>query len=163
MIEIIQATEESVGQIQQISREVWPVAYENIITPQQIEYMLDLMYSETSLRNQFAEGVTFLLALENKHAVGFAAYQEIRPLQYKLHKLYVLSTIQSKGVGKMLLQRVVDEVTCCSAVSIELQVNKKNDARFFYEKMGFAIDREDVFEIGNGFVMDDYIMLRKLV
>jgi diamine N-acetyltransferase len=45
------------------------------------------------------------------------------------------------------------------AIEVWLQVNKKNrQAIAAYEKAGFRIAEEAVFDIGKGFVMDDFLM-----
>jgi hypothetical protein len=43
-----------------------------------------------------------------------------------------------------------------------LNVNKYNSAQDFYKKLGFCIDYEEVIDIGNGYVMDDYVMEKEL-
>ena len=39
-----------------------------------------------------------------------------------------------------------------------LNVNKYNKAQFFYQKLGFIITKEEVIDIGNNYIMDDYVM-----
>ncbi len=150
--------------IRTIVNEVWPIAYRDIISQEQIRYMLDMMYSDESLHKQIVEeACTFLVFEQATSILGFASYSAIENNLYKLHKLYVFTTSHGKGIGKALLDEVKKRVASLGGTAIELQVNKKNIAQHFYLKQGFTIDRELVLDIGNGFVMDDYIMRWNIV
>lgn len=148
--------------IQKIADFTWPVAYKDIISREQINYMLGLMYSKESLENQFnALGHSFFIAFDkNNEPVGFAGCSPADANQptFKLHKLYVLPELQGKGAGKLLLKKVMEHSKSKNTRRMELQVNKKNKAVDFYKRNGFTIYRELVLDIGNGFVMDDYLM-----
>jgi len=149
--------------IQSIVKEVWPNAYKEVISQEQISYMLKMMYDDESLRKQMHdEGCEFVLAQMNSNVVGFASYSEVADGLFKLHKLYVYSNQQGKGTGKSLLDEVCKRSSNRGGKSIELQVNKKNKAKLFYERQDFFVDHEAVFDIGNGFVMDDFIMKKWL-
>jgi len=125
--------------------------------------MLQMMYSEDSLKRQMRdESCVFLIAGWENSPVGFASYAAIGDGRFKLHKLYVLPAKQGAGVGKMLLQEVLQRIARVSGNSIELQVNKNNKAKDFYHAMGFAVERELVLDIGGGFVMDDFVMVKKM-
>jgi GNAT superfamily N-acetyltransferase len=130
-----------------------------MITPEQISYMLSLMYSDESLLRQTQEeGCTFIVYEKEGYVLGFASFSEIEHTLFKLHKLYVYTTSHGKGNGKALLDEVKRQTKDCGGKTIELQVNKKNIAQQFYLKQGFTIDRELVLDIGEGFVMDDFVM-----
>jgi ribosomal protein S18 acetylase RimI-like enzyme len=149
--------------IRSVVHEVWPIAYREIITPEQISYMLEWMYSDESLNKQMAEeGCVFLVYEEDSSVQGFASFSEIENTLFKLHKLYVYTSLHGKGIGKALLDDVKKRTTALGGKAIELQVNKKNIAQHFYLKQGFTIDRELVLDIGDGFVMDDYVMRAEL-
>lgn len=108
------------------------------------------------------DGCRFILVYDDAKAVGFAAYQELKPRVWKLHKIYILITQQGKGTGKNVIDHIINEIKKTGATSLELQVNRNNKAKSFYEKLGF-IEREMIkLDIGNGFFMDDYIMEKKL-
>jgi ribosomal protein S18 acetylase RimI-like enzyme len=150
--------------IRAVVHEVWPIAYKEMISAEQISYMLNMMYSDESLDGQMAqEGCEFIMNVEEGITNGFASYSQIEPGLFKLHKLYVLSRYQGKGIGKILLDEVKHRVKSREGKSIELQVNKRNPAVYFYQAQGFSINRELVVDIGNGFVMDDFVMCHSLV
>jgi GNAT superfamily N-acetyltransferase len=153
------AVESDFAAIREVVHEVWPIAYGDVISQDQISYMLQMMYSDDSLQKQInEEGCMFLVYERDKKIQGFASFSQLEGSLYKLHKLYVYSHLHGNGIGAALLSKVKQLVAIEGGNAIELQVNKKNIAQHFYLKQGFTIDRELVLDIGNGFVMDDYIM-----
>jgi len=156
------ATTEDIELIRELTFQVWPQTYTKILSPQQIDYMLDMMYSPQSLQQQMESGAQFIIVYEMEKPVGFASYQEIKPALYKLHKLYVLPSQQGKGTGRLLVEYICTAITGKKATALQLQVNRNNNAKIFYEKLGFAVVEEIDLDIGGGFIMDDYIMEKKL-
>ena len=157
------ATPADFAAIRAVVHEVWPIAYREMITPEQISYMLEWMYSDESLNKQMAEeGCLFLVHEEDNIVQGFASFSETESTLFKLHKLYVYTSLHGKGIGKTLLDEVKKRAAALGGKTIELQVNKKNVAQHFYTKQGFTIDRELVLDIGGGFVMDDFVMRANL-
>jgi ribosomal protein S18 acetylase RimI-like enzyme len=77
----------------------------------------------------------------------------------KLHKLYLLPSSQGKGVGKALLLEVVKRAREAGQKSLVLNVNKQNKKAIdFYRVLGFVTIRQEVNDIGSGYVMDDDVM-----
>jgi ribosomal protein S18 acetylase RimI-like enzyme len=144
--------------IRSLCFEVWPQTYASIISQEQIEYMLDRMYSPLSLKQQMEEGAHFILLYNDALPIGFASYQVITPTHCKLHKLYVLPTQQGKGGGRVMIQHILVEIKEKGIQHLELQVNRNNSAVTFYERLGFYKREVADFDIGNGFFMNDYIM-----
>lgn len=144
--------------VRDLTFKVWPQTYQAILTPAQIDYMLDMMYSESSLEKQIREGCQFILVYADGEPVGFASYQEIAAGMFKLHKIYVLPSQQGKGTGRFFIEEILSRVKNLGGRSLQLQVNKHNSAKLFYEKIGFRVVDEADFDIGNGFFMNDYIM-----
>lgn len=158
MLKIRNAGAEDIPLIRQLAEAIWPDAYSKIISQEQLEYMLDLMYSDASLQKQFTDGCRFIIAMDDETPVGFASFQDIDPPVWKLHKLYVLTQQQGKGTGRFLINHIVDTIKPLGAKSLQLQVNKQNKAYHFYLKYGFTKLKELVLELERGFVMDDYVM-----
>ena len=144
--------------IRQIAEITWPVAYGEIISEEQIRYMLDLIYSDVALMEQMLKDHQFYIAEYQNTPIGFASVSLEADEGCKLNKLYILPDIQKTGAGKALLQEVIDYTRSKQQTRLFLQVNKENKAKDFYHKMGFTIEREYKLDIGNGFFMDDYIM-----
>jgi GNAT superfamily N-acetyltransferase len=156
---IREANTADISAIHEIAHEVWPKAYAEVITAEQIAYMLDWMYSPPALSDQLRSGIRFLLLEDTTSTpLGFASFRCLEGTHWKLDKLYVRSDRQKRGLGKSLIERVRLEIKQSGGTQLELQVNRKNKAVGFYEKNGFQILRVDDFDIGDGFYMNDYIM-----
>ena len=157
---IYTATLSEIQEIQAISARVWPPTYKDVISAGQIEYMLDLMYSTEALKKQMLEqGCEFILYKPNIHSVGFASYGKNEKGIWRLHKLYVDVDQHGKGIGKILLEEVKKRVAQKGGTEVELNVNKRNKAKDFYFSQGFKIRREEVLDIGEGYVMDDFVLV----
>ena len=124
--------------------------------------MLEMMYSESALKKQMEDKCQFIFVYEDEEPVGFASYQEIKQATWKLHKIYVLMTQQGKGTGKFMIDHIIKEIQRQGATSLQLQVNRGNKAKSFYEKLGFYEIERINLDIGNGFFMNDYVMEKKL-
>jgi GNAT superfamily N-acetyltransferase len=152
------ATLEDRAFIRSVSERTWPSTYGHIISQEQINFMLDWMYSDTSLAEQFEKGHSFYIANLNGFDIGFCSVSAEVDHSYKLNKLYVLPIAQGTGSGIALLKKAIEVAKSESATSLFLQVNKHNNAYTFYLKNGFVKEQEFKFDIGNGFYMDDYVM-----
>ncbi len=151
----------SIPVIQDLAEKAWKAAYSSIISPDQMKYMLDLFYSEPSLKKQMQDGHQFIIAKEKGKAVGFASYavkSAGEPHTYRLHKIYIDPSQQGKGIGKLLIGFIINDISTHDATSLELNVNRQNKAMDFYSKIGFKVLREEDINIGNGFFMNDYVM-----
>ena len=155
--------------IRSISERTWPSTYGHIISQEQIDFMLEWMYSDTSLEKQMNTDCEFYIANFNGDDVGFCSVspeaeennstEEVTCAKsHKLNKLYVLPIAQGTGAGKALLNKSIEVAKASGSSSLCLQVNKQNDAYTFYLKHGFVKEQEFKFDIGNGFFMDDYVM-----
>ena len=160
---IVPAGREHIPLIRKIVDETWPPTYGSIISGTQINYMIDLFYSNAALEKQFRSGHQFLLAMEEEQALGFAGFEfNNEPHTAKLHKLYVLPNTQGKGIGHVLLDAVVNAAIAAKQSSLILNVNRHNKAFDFYEQHGFRILKEEDIDIGSGYFMNDYVMIKQL-
>jgi len=159
MIREIAAQE--LAKVQSIAHRTWPSTFGNILSPEQIDYMLNWMYDLKILESQLEKGHTFLLAEEEGKELGFAGFE----LNYaegpkaKLHKIYLLPEAQGKGAGKALILEVANRAKYAGQKSLLLNVNKYNQKAIeFYNRIGFQEIYKEVIDIGNGYVMDDVVM-----
>ena len=151
--------------IKDLAYAIWPSAYSEILSSEQLAYMLELFYSERALNLQMEEKkhIFYLAKNDIDKYVGFVAYEiNCEPHKTKIHKIYVLPETQGTGVGKFLFNLVVEKAKEHSQKAIFLNVNKYNIAKQFYEKLGFEITNEEVIDIGNDYIMDDYVMEVKI-
>jgi GNAT superfamily N-acetyltransferase len=161
---ISEATIEDFDTIRKIAHITWPVAYGDILSKAQLDYMLEKMYSEATLWDNINKGHHFILAKEDSVCLGFASFEH-RYLNEKctrLHKIYLLPDTQGKGLGKLLLERITALAKENHSDTISLNVNRFNKAYTFYKKMGFEVVAEEDLAIGNGYLMEDYKMEKKI-
>jgi diamine N-acetyltransferase len=172
---------ESIPVIQEIAQRTWGAAHSPVISPEQMKYMLELFYSEASLLKQMQEGHQFIIAKEKNKAIGFASYSikpendeepdllqgngkersksvEVMTNVYRLHKINVDPDQQGKGIGKLLIGFVINDISSYDATQLKLNVNRHNKAVDFYQKIGFEIIKEEYINIGNGYYTNDYVM-----
>jgi ribosomal protein S18 acetylase RimI-like enzyme len=157
---IVVATKEQLAIVKNLAYKIWPNAYETILSKAQLDYMLEMIYSIDSLEKQFDNGHIFLLIEDDQNFIGFASYELNcnNSNKTKLQKLYVLPEIQGKGIGKQVIGYIKEKVVLSNNLALFLNVNKFNKAKDFYQKYGFQITKEEVIEIGNNYIMDDYVM-----
>lgn len=164
MYQIRKATPDDVETIRGVAEKTWRVAYAEILKQNQLDYMLSTLYSADTIRNQLKNNIqTYLLLTEDGKPVAFAAYapRDEDPDIYKLHKLYCLPETQGKGYGKVLINEVADITRQAGKHTLDLNVNRYNKAKSFYEKMGFTVAYEEDIPIG-GYWMNDYVMRKTL-
>jgi len=164
MITISEATSKDFKIIQAIAHATWPVTYGEILSKAQLDYMMKLMYSEESLFQQIKKKHQFFIASEGIHNLGFMSVEHnyLDTNTTRLHKLYMIPKFQGKGIGKLLIDKIVALAIENQSDKISLNVNKFNKAFTFYKKMGFEVIAEEDLEIGNGYLMEDYKMEKKL-
>lgn len=162
MIKITQADRQQIPLIQDLAKRIWPGAFGDILSPEQLAYMMDMMYSNSSLQEQMGKkGHHFLIASEGDKAMGFASYE----LHYlgipdlKIHKLYILPEAQGKGIGKKIMTYLELTGKKSGMDNLVLNVNKYNKKAYqFYLSQGFTKIRDEVITIGSGYVMDDFTL-----
>ena len=160
MILLRRAKEEDIAMISDLAEQIWPHTYLAYISKEQMRFMLDKMYNRGELLGQLESGHIFLLASEEGRDIGFAGFSLIDPENYgyKLHKLYVLPETHGKGIGKILMNEVINLASREGGKTLQLNVNRNNNAKDFYLKAGFNIKETVDLDIGNGFFMNDYVM-----
>jgi GNAT superfamily N-acetyltransferase len=162
-LEIRMADADDINTIAYLAQLIWPITYREILSQDQLEYMLRLIYSPEALKNQMNNQHQFLIAELNEDPVGFASYSAINEQEgiFKLHKLYVLPEFHGKGLGKAILDFIAEEILAHGATRLYLNMNRQNKARRFYEKYGFNIIKEEDVDIGNNYFMNDYVMEKR--
>ena len=158
-IEVREVSEEDLWQVRELAFQIFPVTYQDIVDPRQIDYMMDLIYSPESLVAQWDSGQNFLIVYSEETPMGFASYTMLNEEgDFKLNKIYLDNRLQGKGLGRWLLNDVISRVKSEGGRALQLNVNRHNKARNFYEKMGFLLLKEELIDIGSGYFMDDYVM-----
>ncbi len=159
-MQIIPANHLDIPTIQKIAKASWQNTYFGIISQTQIDYMLSNFYSDAEMKKQMdLSNYHYFLLRKDDITYGFAGVEH----QYdgsvsKLHRIYFVPEAKGKGMGGFLLDYIFDHCKENNARSLILNVNKYNSAKSFYEKKGMKILNEVILDIGEGYVMDDYVM-----
>jgi len=159
---IRKATPDDIPAIMKMASVVFPDTYKSILSPAQLDYMMDMMYSESSLERQMKNDGNIFHICEGK---GYVSYRYVEKSAdgidlYHLEKLYVMPEARDTGLGQKLFETVVEAARKASdgPFRIELNVNRYNPAVSFYEHLGMSKARQGDFPIGEGFYMNDFIM-----
>ncbi|MCY0967571.1 GNAT family N-acetyltransferase [Chryseobacterium wangxinyae] len=161
-MKLIKATEKDIPLIQDLAKRSWENAYAEILSREQMKYMLENMYSETEISLHLKNpNYHYYLVFDEVLNLfdGFLGYENHYENQTtKLHRIYLVPESKGKGLGKKTLEFLNEKVKKSGDSRIILNVNKYNSAKNFYKSQGFEIYKETVIDVGNGFVMDDFLM-----
>lgn len=160
MVTIRIATKKDIPLIRSLAMQVFPATYQKILSPEQLDYMVEWMYAEDSIRRQMDDGHIYLIASKDGEVCGYASIEQENTDLFHLQKIYVLPPFQGFKIGQHLFNEVVKYIKehHPDPCTMELNVNRSNRAVDFYKRMGMHIAREGDFPIGNGYYMNDYIM-----
>ena len=161
MLTTQQATSEQCQLIHDMANIVFRNTYREILSPEQLNYMMDWMYSIESLTQQITQdGHVYFIGYWDGEPCGYVSVQPHEQDIYHLQKIYVMPNFQGKSIGKSLFHKAIEYIKSVHPTPclMELNVNRNNPAVTFYERLGMKKLREGDFEIGNGYYMNDYIM-----
>jgi ribosomal protein S18 acetylase RimI-like enzyme len=152
------ANEELVLSLSAVADDIWRQHYTPIIGEAQVDYMLEKFLSPEALVEQINAGYEYFLFSYDYTFAGFAGIHE-EDNKLFLSKLYVHEDFRGKGIGSYMFQKFIEICKLRNLKTIWLTCNRNNtESLAVYEHLGFKKVREEVADIGNGFVMDDYIM-----
>jgi diamine N-acetyltransferase len=161
MIEFKLAQLEDSSVLSALAHEIWHQHYTPIIGSEQVNYMLSKFQNETAITQQINEGVEYYLVFDQKKAVGYFSL-ESRKSSLFISKFYLAKRSRGQGIGKQMLKKISQLAKSKNIEQLELTVNKYNNAYQVYLSLGFENIGSVETNIGGGFIMDDYIMLKKL-
>lgn len=148
--------------IEKLAFTIWNEHYVPIIGQQQVNYMLDKFQSQDAMAKQIDEGLEYYIFYWDNTPVGYLGYKEENDKIF-LSKIYVLSTYRGKKIGKGGIDFVFQIATQKDKKGIRLTVNKYNSKSIeAYLKLGFEITEEVIADIGEGYVMDDYVLVKTI-
>lgn len=156
------STENQIEIVESLAREIWTEHYTPIIGRAQVDYMLDRFQSKQAIAEQIKAGVLYFIIKADDEFIGYIA---VRPKgrELFLSKIYVKSSRRGKGYGKKAVQFAEKLAKEKDLSKIVLTVNKNNvNSIKAYEKIGFKNVGSLIQDIGNGFVMDDYKMEKRV-
>jgi GNAT superfamily N-acetyltransferase len=150
------------SRVAELAERIWRQHYTPIIGGEQVDYMLEHFQSPNAIEDQVSEGVSYYLIQKSGEDAGYLAFDKRGAFLF-LSKIYLLESERGKGFGKSAMAFVAEKARELKCKGISLTVNKYNDRSIkAYKQMGFTIEGDQVFDIGGGFVMDDYQMVKIL-
>ncbi len=154
-------TTEDINTVASLAREIWTQHYTPIIGSEQVDYMLDKFQSPSAITKQIADGYYYFI-IAHDVPIGYLSLKEEGNSLF-ISKIYVSAASRGKGYGHRLMRYAINIANEFGLKKLRLTVNKHNTKSIAaYEKMGFSNTREGVFDIGNGYIMDDYEMMKTI-
>lgn len=150
--------------VQRLGQDIWRRYYPGIISEAQIEYMLSVWYQPSAMAREMEQRAVCyaLVEAEARGAVGYVSFERFAGTDILfINKLYVLPEVHGRGVGRAALQWVEDWARKIGCRRVQLRVNKANATAIrAYLRAGYQFVKDVCTDIGNGFVMDDFLMER---
>ncbi len=145
-----------------LAKEIWNEHYVPIIGQDQVDYMVNNFQSLKAITDQINQGYSYYLIKEKDDFIGYIGF-EFQDTALFLSKFYIKSSSRGKGVGKQTIDFLINLAKENKKDKITLTVNKNNkNSITAYEKLGFKIVENLVTDIGNGFFMDDYKLIKEI-
>ena len=150
--------EDQIETIEGLACEIWCEHFTPIIGQAQVDYMLEKFQSKKAIVEQIENGFLYFLIKNDNDPVGYAGVL-VKKNQLFLSKLYIRSAERGNGYGRKVIE-ILEKLAIEKGLrKISLTVNKNNSGTIeMYKKLGFENCGSIVQDIGDGFVMDDYIM-----
>jgi ribosomal protein S18 acetylase RimI-like enzyme len=160
MLSLKPAIEKDFLTIEQLAHTIWHKHYVPIVGVEQVNYMLAKLYNHKALQQQVVEGQQFYLVLNDERETGFISISTRDNRDFFLHKFYILQENQNIGLGTEVFKKLFEELY--KPETIRLTVNRQNYKSInFYFKLGFKIEKVAEFDIGDGYFMNDFVMVYK--
>lgn len=156
-VKLTEASYKDMETISKLADTIWNQHYRSIITQDQINYMLGKMYSLESLLEQIEQkGHRFFMIAADGKTLGFISVKQESDREWFLNKFYIDQTFAAKGIGSTAFDLLMGLL---KPLKMSLTVNRQNFKSInFYFKKGFMIERVADFDIGDGYVMNDFVM-----
>lgn len=165
MINFRNAGIEELYKVREIAYATWPDTFGTMLPAAQIDYMLNLIYNDESLRQQANQGQNFILAEQDGNAIGFCSYE----LNYEssgylmIHKLYLLPSVQRSGIGSKFLTRLVDIAKLNKNTGLRLKVFYLNlKAISFYVGHGFRKEGTEITQFSHSYTVLDFVLIKDI-
>lgn len=151
-------TEKDIITLEKLASRIWKTYWTKMLTYEQAEYMFNKFQSLNAIEKQISQGHIYKILFYKDECVGYFAVLGKKDHLY-LSKIYLDEKFRNKGFGKIMLKDIISISKELNLFKIRLNVNKYNSNTIkAYENWGFKIIESTLIDIGQGFVMDDYVM-----
>lgn len=163
MDKFIKVEQQDIKTLAKIASEIWHEYWGFILSPEQIDYMVEKFQSENAINNQYKnEKYTYYFITHDDKNIGYFGISEKDNYLF-LSKLYIQKNYRSQGYGRRAFEKIKELAAKMNYKEIQLTVNKHNENTIqAYKKWGLTTIDAVVTDVGSGFVMDDYIMSYKI-
>lgn len=153
-------TQKQIGMLADMADRVWHEHFISILDAGQIDYMVEMFQSAKAIKGQLEQGYTYFFIMADGEYAGYIGiHEEKEDKKLFLSKLYIMKEHRKKGYASRAFEFLKGLCKEKGLASIYLTVNRFNkDTIEVYKAKGFQMIREQVTDIGNDFVMDDYVM-----
>ena len=157
-------TDDDIIKLANLASEIWHEYWPCLLSNEQIDYMVEKFQSFEALKNQIEnDKYTYNIFEDNGNITGYFGICPKQDYMF-LSKLYVKKDYRHMGIGKLALKKIIQFSLQYNKKYIKLTVNKNNiNTINAYKNWGFQTIDATVSDIGQGFVMDDYIMKLDLI
>ncbi len=162
MIKITQLKPKNAKRLESLAKSIWEEHYTSLIGEQQVSYMLNKFQSEAAILEQLSEGYRYFEVYFAEELMGYFSVQERDADSLFISKFYLASQARGKKLGSAMLDFIEELAKQAECKYLDLTVNKYNSAYQIYLKLGFINQGAAEFDIGGGYIMDDYLMRKEL-
>ncbi len=153
---------QNIDSIVALAKPIWQEHYTPIIGEQQVDYMLEKFQSREAIESQLKQGYQYYQVNEQSRLLGYFSIQFRKNARLFISKFYLSKQARGKGLGKQMLNFIEKLANSNKCYTIDLTVNKYNPAYQIYLKLGFTNQGTIEFDIGNGYIMDDFLMSKNI-
>ncbi|MGN0165940.1 MAG: GNAT family N-acetyltransferase [Lachnospiraceae bacterium] len=149
--------EQGIRELAALAEEIWREHYDPLLGVEQNCYMIEKFQSEKAIKEQFEHDyIYYMVCTDEGQGIGFMGYY-LREEDLYLSKFYLHKDYRGRGISREMMAFIRERTIEAGFSSFELNVNKYNDAVAAYEHLGLTRIRSEVIDIGQGYVMDDYV------
>lgn len=152
-------TDSEIQDIAILANEIWHQHFIPIIGEAQVEYMVEKFQSYPAIKSQIEnDGYEYYQIFSGHTMAGYTGIHQENNALF-LSKLYIKKDFRGQHLATKALGFLIQLCKERGLGKIWLTCNKYNSNTLaVYDHLGFVITDEQVADIGNGFVMDDYIL-----
>lgn len=163
-IDFMRVEKKNIEQLAMLASDIWHEFFIELLSLEQIDYMVDKFQSAHAIKDQInKQGYIYYFIKEDQRIIGFTAicFEETRMF---LSKLYLQQSSRGKGIASLAFDFLEEQARLQHKKYIYLTVNKYNQHTInVYERKGFVKISSKVTDIGQGYVMDDFIMEKVVI
>lgn len=151
-------TPEGVSRVAGLAAQIWREAYADIVSSDQIGYMLDRFQSFKPISEFIEDGGLYFIF---KNGIRDIGYMGACPEQDRmfLSKIYIANGYRGLGFSHAAIDFLKDISLRNGLHTIYLTVKRDNEkAVRTYQSLGFVVKESIDKPIGDGFEMNDYVM-----